>query len=198
MKMKALVDHLYHKKMPALYRIEDKKVDFHLYKFLSAVFMGGESVINRINDFSKVLDPLKCPDKFIPSLTKTFGIKFYEDIPLKYYRRLLSEIGELNRRRGSYSSIEYLAKVLTGFDVDLNYQKINNKRTLTVEIFVNSVQDLDNIDIDIKVLKDFLKDFLPFNLNLVLNANMRSQIISLDLYRFGVTTQHLNHKLVGE
>lgn len=84
---------------------------------------GLEKNIDLANKFTELTDPVRCPSPFFPTLYESIGLKYDWGISEVYQRRVFQNIGELMRRRGSYNSIRYLIRVLTGMECNLDYQR---------------------------------------------------------------------------
>lgn len=186
MEKNQLVDFLYYKKLPVVYQDEDlaQKPKLPLYRYLQALFVGGDSVLEDINNILLLTDPEKCPDKFFPYLVRSFGLQYFEDIPISYQRKLLGNIGELYRRRGTSNCIRYLARVLTGMNAVVDYNQTN--LTLTITLIAASINDITNMETSKKVILAYLKDFLPYYVNLAFRAEAGKQVIESDVYHAGM------------
>ena len=171
------VDFLYGK-LPSIYREEDAKLGKPLYRYLQCLSAGGfEKVIEKSNDFLTLVDPEKCPEEFFPYLYESFGLTYTQDIPIEYHRKFLNNIGVLMKRRGTKTAIRYLVSTLTGYDIDLSYQRKYNisgecvGRFLYMTFPISSLSELKNVATGAKVIEQFLKFQLPFYITPVVSAH---------------------------
>ena len=118
-------DYLYYRKLPQVYRDMDRlQPNYPLKRYLTSLVEGGfTDIITSSNDFLSLVDPERCPEEFLPYLCYSFGLEYFEDIDALYQRRLLSNIGELIRRRGTYSGVRFLIRSLTGLECQLSYSR---------------------------------------------------------------------------
>lgn len=156
-------------KLPAVYREEDEKLGMPLYRYLESLCAGGfEKVIEDSNNFLNLINPEKCPEEFFPYLYSSFGLTYFNDIPIEYHRKFLSNLGALMKRRGTKTAIKYLVSTLTGFEVDLFYERQYNEekgrtdRVLNIVYYVNSLEDLNSVEFSSNVIEQFVKSQLPF------------------------------------
>lgn len=171
------VDFLYNK-LPAVYRDEDYKLGRPLYRYLQSLSAGGfEKVIEDSNNFLALIDPEKCPDEFFPYLYESFGLKYFKDIPIEYHRKFISNLGALLKRRGTNTAVRYLVSTLTGFEVDLSYERRYNDsgdcvgRFLNIVFFVNTVEEATKVNPSVWVIEQFIKSQLPFYITPVISAS---------------------------
>lgn len=162
-----LVNHLYNNKLPQIYRnldLEQLPIKQPLYRYLQSLIIGGSSdLIKDIEGLLYLVDPETCPDVFLPLFLQSFGIEFNEDIDAVYQRKLVSNIGELVKRRGTYSCVKYLAKVLTGMDVNITREENEEEGvTVTVTLLAETLDQVTNLDISTKVLERYLTSYIPF------------------------------------
>ena len=111
-------------RLPTQWRLLDQEEGLPLYNYLKVIVYGGlEKNIDLANRFTELTDPVRCPSPFFPTLYESIGLKYDWGISEVYQRRVFQNIGELMRRRGSYNSIRYLIRVLTGMECNLDYQR---------------------------------------------------------------------------
>lgn len=111
-------------RLPTQWRLLDQEEGLPLYNYLKVIVYGGlEKNIDLANKFTELTDPVRCPSPFFPTLYESIGLKYDWGISEVYQRRVFQNIGELMRRRGSYNSIRYLIRVLTGMECNLDYQR---------------------------------------------------------------------------
>lgn len=162
----SILDYLYYRNLPEVYRTEDLNqipIEKPLYRYLKAISDSGfKEVISSVTGILSLVDPKDCPEVFLPYLLRCFGFDYFEDIDPKYQRKLLSNIGELIKRRGTYSGVKYLARVLTGLDVRLILKPEGETPRLTVELLFDTLDQVDNLDNDIKSVERYIGYFVPF------------------------------------
>ena len=201
---KVFIDHLYYNKLPKVYRDYDSQIGLPLYRYLTALLDGGYGyILKSINDLTDLFDPELCPKVCLPYMCRSFGLTYYSDIPEIYWRRLLSNIGEIMKRRGTYSCIKYLVRALTGLNVTLSYRRGYNDdntkygRFLTATISANDVNNILNLDVTTKVIEKFINEFVPYYITSVdVAADIKTQIFSTTLVRYGTVTQNISSKIL--
>ena len=94
-----LLNHLYYKKLPQVYRDMDKMLKtYPLKRYLSSLVDGGYAeVLKNAEGILDLVDPEKCPSEFLPYLCESFGLEYFEDMDDTYQRRFLMNIGEILR-----------------------------------------------------------------------------------------------------
>lgn len=191
---KSFVDYLY-SKLPAVYREEDLKVNKALYRYLQVLCLGGfNKSLEDSNNFLTLVDPEKCPESFFRYFYNSFGLEYFEDIELPYHRKFLSNIGALMKRRGTKSAIHYLVTTLTGYEANLDYERIYNEqgvsieRRLTVTLLIHDISEAEKIVPSVKVLESFIHSQLPFYLHPIVQAATVDDMYG-NLYSGGLITQ---------
>jgi phage tail-like protein len=186
-------DYLYFEVMPRLYREYDTNNEFRLY--IESLCEGGfNEIISGENTFLDLIDPYNCPEPFLPVFCNCFGIKYYPSIPAVYHRKLLANIGELVRRRGTYNCVRFLCRVLTGMEIDyrLEYKEdwvegSGESKTLFINLKAETLADVSNIDLSIKVVSLFILDFIPYYINSVMITHIVNDVpLTIPVYRTGV------------
>lgn len=179
------VDFLYNK-LPAIYRYEDSKIGLPLYRYLQSMCEGGfNPVIENSNNFLTLVDPETCPEEFFPYLYESFGLPYFDDIPVEYHRRFLKNIGALLKRRGTNTAVRYLVSTLTGFNVDLFYERRYNEEGKCTGRYLDIVLLLDHltdIDPNVKVVERFVKIQLPFYLIPLIIASVSPPDLNAKIY----------------
>lgn len=198
-----LLDYLYNRCLPGIYREEDDNIGKPLYRYLQSIILGGYNLaIQDIDNIIKLVDPETCPEQFFPVLYESFGLTYYPDVDMKYHRKFLMNYGELRRRKGTYSCIRFLVRVLTGMDVKLSYMRgIYNEvngRHLIVKLQAKTLQELLNMDNDISVIKKFVGLFLPYYIIADIEGEVSSTTISTVLHTAGSVTYYCHYNIGGE
>lgn len=176
---KSLLNLLYYKKLPQIYRDEDKKLEYPLKRYLESLIDGG--FYGSIEDIERVLlliDPENIPEEFFPYLYESFGLEYFPDIDISYQRKFLMNIGELIKRRGTYSSVQFLVKVLTGLEAELSLEG----NTLNIVLPAKNLGQIDNIDTSMRVIGNFIQTQIPYFITPVINSRIDTQIIPSKSY----------------
>ena len=155
--------------LPKFYLAEDLKYDNVLQKYLMSAFIGGsDDILKSINGVRNFSDPLKCPSEDLPTLCESWGITYDPSIPEMYQRKQLAYIGELYKRKGTFSCIKYLVRTVTGLDCDLMYSKDlqTGERKFDVVLIAQSIQDITTgkVQKDTYAIQRIVPRFLPFYL----------------------------------
>lgn len=154
-----LLDLLYNKKLPQLYRDEDILIKSPLKRYLEALVEGG--YINAVEDIEKTLllfDPMTIPDSMFPTLCESFGLEYFPDIDITYQRKFLLNLGELIRRRGTFSSIHYMVRALTGLEVELSMED----NTLNIVLLAADLEQVNNIETSMSVIYNYIQAQIPY------------------------------------
>lgn len=204
-KVSPLTDFLYYNKLPEIYREFDKPLGYPLYRYLQSLLEGGyANVVNNdtvglggIENLLELIDPEKCPDKFLPQFCKSLGIEWFPDLVTEkrgtyYNRTFLCNVGEIYKRRGTEACVKYIAKVITEMDVELRYERKFNDdlttqaRILWVELQARTQEEIDNVGLNSKIIKRYIDTQIPY------------YITSAVLYilRFQTTAQRYNGNFI--
>lgn len=166
-----------YEKMPEVYRRLDSNNNYSLKKYVDSMSIGLTQVFDDITNFKKLVNPLECADEYIQVLCDCFYIPFYSDIPIKYYRKLLNDIGNLRLRKGTLNCVHYLCTALTGLDVDVDSDNLSG-HILEILLKADSVDKVLDIDVATKTLETFIKDFIPYYIHTV---NITSEVTEMTL-----------------
>ena len=174
-------------KLPNFYLVYDE--DEELQKYISALCDSGyASIINGENSLLDLIDPYKCPEEILPMFCGSFGFDYYPNIPAKYHRKLLANIRELNRRRGTYYCVRFLCRALTGMEIDMSYD--SNTQTLAIHLLANSLEAATSVDVSVQVVSLFIKDFLPYFVStVVVDSVVTDTYLESPLYHAAFITQ---------
>lgn len=198
-----VLNYLYDRCLPDVYVREDTAIGKPLYRYLQALLTGGfEPTVNDINGLMKLVNPDTCPEEFFPVLYESFGLEYFPDVKIEYHRRFLSNYGELKRRRGTYSSIRFLVRVLTGLEVELSYLRGEflgqNGRHLILELKARSIMDIINLDTSTYVIKQFIKLFIPYYITVQVSAEIEPQEFGTEYYTGNAITTRAHYSIVPE
>lgn len=176
---KSLLDLLYNKKLPQIYRDEDRKLGYPLKRYLESLIDGGFcGSIKDIEGVLHLIDPETIPEEFFPYLFESFGLEYFPDIDVSYQRKFLLNIGELVQRRGTFSSVQFLVKVITGLKAELSFK--NNE--LGIVLLAETMEQLENIDTSMFVIGNFIKTQIPYYVSPVISSRIDTQFITSKSY----------------
>jgi phage tail-like protein len=196
-----MLETLYENRLPALYRDADAP-KLYLKRYLSAICGGGfDALLSDINGLKDLISPQKTPDAFLPAFLASVGLPFYVDIPLAYQRKILSQFGELYSRRGTYSGLRYLVRVLTGMECAISYERGQAggiaARRVYVELLATTLEEVASMDVHRKAAERYLSEFLPYYIGVVVSAKLIVQEIRLDSWAIGVVSSEISYNLRG-
>lgn len=188
----SLLDLLYNRKLPQVYRDEDKKIGYPLKRYLESLIEGGFcGSIKDIEGVMLLIDPENIPEKFFPYLYESFGLEYFPDIDIVYQRKFLMNIGELIRRRGTFSSVQFLIKVLTGLEAELSYKD----RVLTITLSAKTMGQIDDIETSMRVISNFIKTQIPYYVNPVIKSQIDTQVIPSKSYNFSAVGHYKFYRI---
>lgn len=178
---KDLNDYIYNKKIPEIYRVADDELTSNkdLYRFLQSGFEGGfAGKLDKIASLKTLIDPYMCPEEYLPYLYKSFGLPYFEDIGVYYNRKFLANLGTFIKRRGTMGGYKYIIRALTGFESDINYERVttNNATARLLHFILNvpSVKDLDKLEISFYTISRFIKEHTPYYIT---SLDLRAKIL---------------------
>lgn len=120
-------DHLY-ERLPEVYRREDAKkgIDFTLKRYLEALDEGGvQLVFSELLSLYDILEVDKCPPEVLPLLSKMLGYNYIEEVDVETQRKIIANLIELYKRKGTKSVINFITREFTQFDtqvIELQYR----------------------------------------------------------------------------
>ena len=164
-----LANHLYYNKLPSVYRNYDqeytKKKD--LYRYIHAVNEGAfNDTLEQASAMVNLVNPLTCPEEWLPYLYASWGLPYFEDIGVYYNRKFLSSIGEFIRRRGTMGGIRYIIRVLTGLECDLKYERKTvdsvEGRYIYITLIAKELSKILDMDTTANIVNRFLSNHIPF------------------------------------
>lgn len=191
---KDLLNLLYYKKLPKIYRDADATVDYQLKRYLESLIEGG--FCGSIEDIERVItliDPETVPDKFLPYLYESFGLEYFPDIAVSYQRKFLLNIGELIRRRGTFSSVQFLIKVLTGLEAELSCES----NELKIVLLARTLEQIDNIDMSMFVIGNFIQTQIPYFITPIISSRIDTQVIQSKSYSHSAVGAYKFYKIGG-
>ena len=190
-----LLNLLYGKKLPQIYRDEDEKIGLPLRRYLESLVEGGYK--GAIEDIEKVLtlfDPMAIPDSLFPFLCQSFGLEYFPDIEVKYQRKFLYNLGELIKRRGTFSSVHFLIRSLTGLESELSM----NGNTLNIILLAYDLGQVATIETSRTVISNYVRTQLPYYITPHITYRVSNQTIpsrSYSLSALSITKRYeLNKK----
>ena len=191
-----LLDLLYNRKLPQIYREEDSKIGLPLKRYLESLVEGGyKGAVEDIEGILTLFDPQHIPESLFPFLCESFGLEYFPDIDLTYQRKFLLNLGELIKRRGTFSSVHYMIRALTGLESELSREG----NTLNIVLLVRSVEQRNGIDISMAIVRNYIQTQIPYYITPNLSYRVDTQIISsksyshsaVGLYKFYTINQYV-------
>lgn len=162
-------DKLYNR-LPALYRTEDLNNNLALKRYLESLSEGGFSkLIDEMNGLLNIVDPEKTPHKILKYLFGQYGITMFQDVDEKLLRKLLQIISNVLSRKGSKSTIYYIASILTGCECVINYTIEDGIYLLKISFEVEDESQLLS-ESDKNFLEFILKDYIPFYWDIIFDS----------------------------
>jgi len=193
MDSKKFVDYLYNKRLPKIYTSTDSEIGTPLYRFLySLMYSGSETIVNDAKGLATFIDYKKCPDNVFPFVLESFGIKYDRNIPIEYQRRLLANVGEVVRQRGTYAGVKFLAKALTGFNIKMTCEDDN----FVVSLLIEKMEQMKNLESDIDVIRQYITAHIPYYISLTVSFETKTQTIKLDDFKYGFIKQYTIYNLL--
>lgn len=199
-----LLNHLYYNKLPQIYRDMDMTLKtYPLKRYLSSLIEGGYcEALEDIENILTLVDPEKCPKEYLPYLCNSFGLEYFEDIDEIYQRRFLSNIGEVIKRRGTYSCVRFLVRVLTGLNVELKYFRgvfqEKQGRHLVVTLLADTIEQVMNIGTSVFVVERYIQTQLPYYIYPHVASRVTTQEVKTIIFRANAITSHTSYDLVSD
>ena len=177
-----LADFIYEHKIPEIYRIADDEMTKHkdLFRYLHVAVEGGfGDTLEKAASMKALVDPITCPEKYLPYLYASWGLPYFEDIGVYYNRKFLANIGTLLKRRGTMGGVRFMVRVLTGMECTLRYKRKTEGeeqgRYLYITLIADTLGQLIDITVPVKVLTRFLSLHIPFYIRAIV-IDAESQI----------------------
>ena len=186
-----LVNFLYYKKLPQVYRDEDEKIGYPLKRYLEALGEGYNGAIQDITNLMLVLDPKALPEELFPYLCASFGIEYLPDIDITYQRKFLSNAGELVKRRGTYSSIHFLIRALTGLESELAFKD----GVLSITLLAKNVEQVNELEPSIAIISNYISTQIPFFASPAFDSRTTTQVVISKSYSHSAIVSTKRYKL---
>lgn len=184
-KSEDLLHILYNKKLPQIYREEDSKIKYPLKRYLESLIEGGfKGAIEDIEGLLSLTDIKSIPDEYFPYLCESFGIEYFPDIDVTYQRKFLLNLGELIRRRGTFSSIRFMVRALTGLESELSREG----NTLNIVLLTETVEQMRNIEISMTVVGNYIQEQIPYYMTPKITYMVKTQVIPSSSYTLSAIT----------
>lgn len=120
-------EHLY-ERLPEVYRQEDARagVDFALRRYLEALDEGGiQQVFSELLALYDIQDVDKCPPQVLPLISRMLGYNYIEEVEIDTQRKIIANLIELYKRKGTKSVVNFITREFTQFDtkvIELQYR----------------------------------------------------------------------------
>ena len=176
-------DYLYHR-LPKVYRDYDVAIDrrvetedgeikvkrfYTLQEYLYSFADGGfKPLLEDLEAIISLIDPMQCPEEFIPILLQHFGLNFIEDIPVKFQRRLIQNIVTLYKKKGTIPAVAFLARELSGFDVSIEETERGG-----VEFALVKLSAYENEDAELLLAQEIVQRYI----HLFLPSNAKAEVV---------------------
>lgn len=105
------------------------------------------------------------------------------------------------KRRGTNTAVRYLVSTLTGYDVDLSYERRYNSsgicigRFLNVAFLVESVEEAINVTPSAKVIEQYIKSQVPFYITPTVTALLSTEILETSVKEGGLISSSMTTKV---
>ena len=169
-----LLNLLYNKKLPQIYRDEDRKIGYPLKRYLESLTEGGfNGAIEDIEKTLSLFDPKAIPESLFPFLCESFGLEYFPDIDVTYQRKFLLNLGELVRRRGTFSNVHFMIRALTGLDSELSREG----NTLNIVLLAANLEQMRNIEISMTIIGNYIQSQIPYYITPNITSRITTQVI---------------------
>ena len=189
---KEFVDFLYNRKLPQVYRDEDSKIGYPLKRYLESLTQGGfDGALKDINNLMLLIDPKAIPEKFFPYLCESFGLEYFPDIDVTYQRKFLINVGELVKRRGTFSSVHYMIRALTGLEAELSLEG----NTLNIVLLAATLEQMNNIEISMVIIGNYIQTQIPYYIIPNITSRISTQVIPSSSYTLSAMATHKHYQI---
>lgn len=183
---------LYEQKLPEVYRDEDSKLGYPLKRYLQSLIEGGYyGIIWDIERLMFLIDPMTVPKELFPYLCESFGLPYFPDMDISFQRKFLANVGELNKRKGTYASVHHLVRALTGLESELSY----NDGVLNIVLLAKNLEQLNNIEISIGVIQNYISSQLPYFVDTAVTSRLDNQIVDSKSYSHSAVGYYKFYKI---
>ena len=111
-------DYLY-SRLPEMYRREDAKdgIDFALKRYLEVLDKGGlQLLFGELLTLYDLFDVDTCPKEVLPLISRLLGYNFIDEVDEFMQRKIVSNLVEIYKRKGTKSVIDFITREFTHFD----------------------------------------------------------------------------------
>lgn len=111
-------DYLYNR-LPEMYRREDAKdgIDFALKRYLEVLDKGGlQLLFSELLTLYDLFNVDTCPKEVLPLISRLLGYNFIDEVDELMQRKIVSNLVELYKRKGTKSVINFITREFTHFD----------------------------------------------------------------------------------
>lgn len=194
-------EYLYHR-LPKVYRDYDVAIDrkvknsdgtedlkrfYTLEEYIYSFAEGGfQPLLEDLEAIITLIDPMSCPEEFLPMFLQHFGLDFIEDIPVKFQRRLVQNIVTLYRKKGTIPAVAFLARELSGFDVTIEETERGG-----IEFALVKLNAYENEDAELLLAQEVVQRYI----HLFLPAQAKAEIVVTYGFTEGI---HINSKITLE
>ena len=104
--------------LPHTYKVGDETTDYTLRRYIEALNGGFGTVMREAQEIVNLIDVERVPERFLPYIANMCGIEFDNDIDTDLQRKILVNIVDIYKRKGTKEVIKFVAREITGIDAD--------------------------------------------------------------------------------
>ena len=105
--------------LPPIYALEDEYQGRVLKRYLDVLGFAMNILCNETEDIRKLYDVDHMPMEFLQRYASIFDFPIYSEMPEYLQRKMLSNIVPILRRKGTAEVIEFIAREVTGCDIEV-------------------------------------------------------------------------------
>lgn len=105
--------------LPPMYALEDEYQGRVLKRYLDVLGFAMNILCNETEDIRKLYDVDHMPMEFLQRYASIFDFPIYAEMPEYLQRKILSNIVPILRRKGTAEVIEFVAREVTGCDIEV-------------------------------------------------------------------------------
>ena len=105
--------------LPPIYTLEDEYQGRVLKRYLDVLGFAMNILCNETEDIRKLYDVDHMPMQFLQRYASIFDFPIYAEMPESLQRKMLSNIIPILRRKGTSELIEFIAREVTGCDINV-------------------------------------------------------------------------------